>query len=57
MNNSPDNRVAYYAESEIKVIDEYHLHFCKIGEGIGGENTQEQFYIYDTSQLKIIKRK
>ncbi|MBB5636758.1 hypothetical protein HDE68_002659 [Pedobacter cryoconitis] len=56
MNNSPDNKVAYYAESEIKVIDEYHLHFCKIGEEIG-ENTQEQFYIYDTSQLKIIKRK
>lgn len=62
--------IAYYAESEIKVINEYHPHFGATGRVIGGENTidgfglkikrfdtQEQFYVYDTNHLKIIKRK
>ncbi|MGY0039199.1 hypothetical protein [Pedobacter sp. NJ-S-72] len=70
MNNSMNNMIAYYAESEVKVINEYHPHFCATGRVIGGENTiygfglkikrfdtQEQFYVYDTNHLKIIKRK
>lgn len=65
-----DNLVAYYAGSEVKVINEYHPHFCAIGQVIGGENTdtgfglkikrfdtQEQFYVYDANHLKITKRK
>lgn len=62
--------LAYFQGSEVRVTNERHPHYNAVGDVIGGEetiagyglkikrfDTQEHFFVYDKSDIKITKRK
>lgn len=70
MSNNLENKIKYYQGSEVQIVSQSHPHFTAIGNVIGGEetaagvglrvkrhDTQEEFFVFNASDLKITKRK
>lgn len=64
-----NQKVAYYQDSEVRIVNHKHPHFNALGKVLRGEqtpmgyglvvkrfDTQELFFVLDENDVKVIKR-